>query len=222
MPKLSYRLEKIYSELTPVKTFADVGCDHGYIAEAMLENGKCEKAIISDISKSSLKKAEDLLESKFPKKFISIVADGFSGLPEFDEALIAGMGGEEIIKIISEAKFTPEFLVLQPMKNTDKVRRFLLISGYKLIKDYTFKADGKFYDLIKAVKADGKDVYTEKEILYGRDNLTGKNSDFSDYLSIKLSVLKDADINASDKTKTEIEEKISEIEGIIDENSRIL
>ena len=57
------RIDTLCSLLAPAKVFADVGCDHGYCTEYMLENGLCEKAIFSDVSKGSLAKAEKLLAS---------------------------------------------------------------------------------------------------------------------------------------------------------------
>ena len=215
MPTLSKRLEVIYSELLPAKTFADVGCDHGYIAEAMLFSGKCERVIISDISKSSLKKAEDLLKEKYGERVVSVVADGFDGLPYFDEALIAGMGGEEIVKIVSGAKFLPETLAVQPMKNADKVRKVLIKSGYKLIKDYIFKAEGKFYEFVLAVKGEEERPYSDLEIAYGRGNLAYKSEDFKEYISIKRSVLLGATKGVSKEKAEEIQRKIKELDGII-------
>ena len=61
----------------------------------------------------------------------------------------------------------PESLVLQPMKNVDKLRKTLLSLGYAFKKDFMFK-DVKFYDLMYVKK--GADALTENEILFGRDN----------------------------------------------------
>ena len=58
---MNKRLEIIFSEIAACSSFADVGCDHGYIAKAVLDSGKCDDVIISDISAPSLKKAEKLL-----------------------------------------------------------------------------------------------------------------------------------------------------------------
>ena len=86
------------------------------------------------------------------------------------------MGGEEIISIISSASRLPNSLVLQPMKNSEKVRENLVKLGFRIERDYTFIADEKFYDLILAIK--GKDCLTEDEILFGRTNLKEKPSAF--------------------------------------------
>ena len=153
MIKLSLRLKTIFSLLDRAAVFADIGCDHGYIAYAMLESGKCEKAIVTDVSAACLKKAEDLLAEDFAGRYEAIVADGFRGVPRADEALIAGMGGELIAKIIEEADYLPAVLVVQPMKNPEKARLALLKAGYRITRDYTFE-DGKFYELIRAERGE--------------------------------------------------------------------
>ena len=60
----SERIKIICSHLVKAKTFADVGCDHGYMSEYALKNGLCEKLYFSDVSKGSLKKAEKLLAAE--------------------------------------------------------------------------------------------------------------------------------------------------------------
>ena len=99
------RLEKIFALIPNCNVFADVGCDHGYIAFEMLKRGKANKVIIADISKKCLSKAEQLLAPYIAEdKVISLVADGFNGLPDSDVGLVAGMGGEEICSILLNAK----------------------------------------------------------------------------------------------------------------------
>ena len=222
MPKLTDRLEKIFNELTPAKVFADIGCDHGYIARAMLDSGKCDEVVVTDISEKSLSKAVGLLKHDYDGKFTAVVADGFNGVPKSDEALIAGMGGEEIVKIILGANTLPKRLALQPMKNSDKVRKILVKSGYKLIKDYTFKSDGKFYDYVIAENNGQKEEYSEIEYEYGRGNLKSPSADFIESLVKKRAALIAAAEKASGDAKAEIDSKISELDGIINENSRVL
>ena len=109
------RIDTLCSLLLPAKTFADVGCDHGYCSEYMLKNSLCEKAILSDISKGSLKKAETLLFRYIEEgRAEAVLGDGFCGVPKTtDEVLIAGMGGHEIVDILSDEKygFLPERFV---------------------------------------------------------------------------------------------------------------
>lgn len=204
---MTERLDKIFAVLPKCKTFLDVGCDHGYVSYAMLVGGKCERVVFTDVSAACLVKAEKLL-GKFVKtgKAKGFVTDGFFGTENenADLALIAGMGGEEIINILSAAKKLPDNLCFQPMKNSDKVRAYAVNSGYKAITDVTFKAGKKFYDIMLFTR--GSDVYTEKEITFGRDNVKGNNPDFAEKAEkIALSLEKAAQgENVKEETKKEL------------------
>ncbi len=170
------RIAHICSFLCKARVFADVGCDHGYMTRYMLKNGLCERAYISDISEGSLQKAKTLLAAEIADgRCVPVVADGLDGIPEpCDFVLIAGLGGEEIVKILRRAYIPPRFL-FQPMKNSEKLRRYLVEHGAKMERDYTFsegKERRKYYDLI-AGRAVGGDTYSEREFRFGRDNLNG-------------------------------------------------
>jgi len=168
----------IYSALADCGVFADIGCDHGYVSELMAKNRRAQKIYAADISTPSLEKAEKLLAGY--SCVTTVVSDGFDCIPErAEQALIAGMGGEEIIKILSAAGYKPERLVLQPMKNTDKLRSYLNKNGYKLLKDFTFK-DGKFYDLVVAER--GEESLSADEIKYGKDNVRFRPAAFTEKL----------------------------------------
>ncbi len=175
------RLNFIYKEIPNCEIFADIGCDHGYVAKAMLDQNKAERVIVSDISEKCLNKARELLKGyELQGRAKSVVSDGFQKIDNCSVALIAGMGGEEIISIIDKAKSLPETLILQPMKNCDKVRYRAVSLGYKIEKDFVFKAGGKFYDLIVLKK--GNDLLTEEEAEFGRTNIKEKSADFIEML----------------------------------------
>ena len=174
------RIDTLCSLLTPAKVCADVGCDHGYCTEYMLKNELCERAIFSDVSKGSLAKAEKLLAPYVEEgRAVGVFGDGFYGVDKsVDEVLIAGMGGSEIVYILSDEKhgFMPKRFVFQPMHDAEKLRRYILENGGYIEKDYTFQ-DVKFYDVIVGGKREeGGQVfdetpYTDAEYEFGRDNL---------------------------------------------------
>ena len=169
------RLEVLLSLIPKCNVLADVGCDHGYLSKYALDKNLCNKVIISDISAKSLEKAITLLKP-YGDKVKSYVCNGLTAYEnQADFAVIAGMGGEEICLILKGVKTLPNGLLLAPQKNNDKVRRLLIELGYKITRDFTF-LDGKFHDVIKAEK--GIDSYTEKEFIFGRDNLKERSSDF--------------------------------------------
>ena len=210
------RITQICSHLGRGKTFADVGCDHGYCAEYALRHGLFEKVYISDISAGSLKKAEELLEEYVKAgKCIPVLADGMQGLPEgLDLLLIAGLGGEEIIKILREG-YIPKRFVFQPMKNAEKLRSFLVESGAKITADYTF-GEGYFYDLIAGENSGGSS-YTEREILFGKDNINSPTLSFLHKLEEERRKLSGylQEGKMSDKNREKLSSRLREVEEVI-------
>lgn len=170
------RIDTLCSFLKRTESFADVGCDHGYCSEFVLKNRLCDKVIFSDVSKGSLQKAQTLL-ARFVKegRAVGVLGDGFYGVPkDTEQVLIAGMGGSEIVSILSDKKygFIPRYFVFQPMHDSEKLRRYLIENGACIQRDFTFE-DGKFYDLI--VGENGKtetQTYTDAEYEFGKENIS--------------------------------------------------
>lgn len=187
------RIRTLCGELLSCKSFADVGCDHGYCTQYMLERGLCGSAVFSDISAASLAKAERLLEPYVRAgRARGVCCAGLEQVPrDTEQVLIAGMGGDEIADILA-AGFLPPVLVLQPMRNTRRVREFLLANGYAVTRDYTFR-DGKFYDLLRAERGtadaerQGRErAYGEKELAFGYDNVHAPTADFAAWLENEI------------------------------------
>lgn len=168
------RIDTLCTLLERADVFADVGCDHGYCTEYMLRNGLCQKAILSDISKGSLKKAETLLGDYIENGLaVSVLGNGFYGVDkEVDEVLIAGMGGSEIISILADEQygFMPKRFVFQPMHDSEKLRRYILANGGYIERDFTLE-DGKFYDVLVGGRGKKTPSYTDAEYEFGRENL---------------------------------------------------
>ncbi len=209
------RQNKIFEVLPSCEVFADIGCDHGYLANAMLKSGKAKKVIISDISAKCLKKAEDLLKTYMEKGLAeSAVSDGFDNIGSCDLALIAGMGGEEISHIIERAfkqEKLPKKLVIQPMKNCEKARLTALNVGYAIRYDKVFKSANKYYNLIVLEK--GKETLTQEELEFGRDNIKLLHQDFVDMMKDvyeKLNAVL-SQPSLSEEVKKSVEERIEKI-----------
>lgn len=217
------RTDEIFAAVHKANVIADVGCDHGLIAEKILKNNKAEKVIFTDISKKCLKKAEDLLKDFVEAgTAVPYCTDGLTGVNEHvDEVVIAGMGGEEIIKILSECvdRLNVERLVLQPMKNSREVREFLIKNHFAVGLDYTIYSDKKFYDIITATRlpSDITDFYTEDEYEFGRQNLKIKETGFikkieTDIASVKNWLKSD---NLSETAKGELENRLKKLESVL-------
>lgn len=177
MKQLTLRQQNICRALPRVFTLADVGCDHGYVGAYALTEQLAQKVLFCDISKYSLNKAEVLCQKLALQDRASFYCmDGLQDV-QCDCAVIAGMGGLEIISVLTEAKYRPQQLVLQPMRNQKDVRRWLVGNGYGIVSDKMFY-DGKFYDLIVASVDSGVRQLTEEQLTFGIDNVSMYNADF--------------------------------------------
>lgn len=178
------RIEKLCAFLDPCESLADVGCDHGYCTQYALERGLCKSAIISDVSAKSLSKAEKLLNAYIQTgRVVSVCCDGLEGIPrQTEQVIIAGMGGDEIVSILSRA-YIPRKFVLQPMRNCAYVRRYLIDAGCAITADDIIE-DGKFYFVIKGMSKGGTCSYSAEELEFGRDSLN--NPLFGEYAREEL------------------------------------
>lgn len=167
MAFLSKRLRCVADEIGKADTVADIGTDHGKLALYALRKGICKKVIAVDISENSLQKARAQAEnSNLSENIEFICGDGLLPLKEIpDVIVIAGMGGNEIVKILSD-RFLPARYILMPHQDAHILRSFMREKGLRVIKDYVVE-DGKFYTLI--VCEAGENDYTDSEIILGRN-----------------------------------------------------
>lgn len=212
--KQTKRIRLLCGQLAACETFADVGCDHGYCTQYMLEENLCRRAVVSDISAGSLSKAEKLLSAYIAAGRVApVCCPGLEKIPKCTEqVLIAGMGGEEILNILREG-FLPPALVLQPMRHAPKVRAYLLEQGYSIVRDFTF-FDGKFYDVLRAefpaYRGAAARSYGERELTFGYDNIHSPSPDFLQMLEEEMRKCR-ARLAAAQKPVPAVEEKLRRI-----------
>ena len=185
--KLSARLQALADMVSEDRIVCDVGCDHGKLAYNLLKSQVVDYVYISDISKSSLQKAIDLL-TRNNMNFTAICCDGLSKYDgvELDECIIAGMGGEEIIKIISNSKAKVNSYILSPQHNIIETKKFILGLDYKITFDIIIKDKDKFYNIIKCEKSQIKQKYTELDLYFGKDSFINKSSDIDEFIDFEI------------------------------------
>lgn len=191
--KLSKRMQIIADEIknSGAKNLIDIGCDHGYIPIYLLKEKIVSSAVLVDISKQSLEKAIELGNRNNIENVQYICTDGLKGVQIANNSVVSmsGMGGAEIISIISDVK--PELLVLSPQKNVYELRVYLQ-QFYEFVRDYIVADNGKFYFVISLKIKDIKKSYDKlsyEELLFGKTSLIERNETFYEYLSSTLSKL---------------------------------
>ncbi|MDO4458686.1 MAG: class I SAM-dependent methyltransferase [Clostridia bacterium] len=132
--------------------FVDIGSDHGYLPVYLKLKNKVETAIAADIGEAPLSSARKNA-AKYGADIECILSDGFDNInPEsISDAVIAGMGGELISKIINKAEFLRNKeirLILQPMTGESELREYLYSNGFEIEAEKTCLDEGKIYSVI--------------------------------------------------------------------------
>jgi tRNA (adenine22-N1)-methyltransferase len=181
---LGARLEAIVDLCPITKKIADIGCDHGYVTAELILEDKAKMVVATEKSEQCLNKAIILANTINIAPFISFrQGDGFEPITKYDKidcAVIAGMGGEEIIQILQNKPRRLFDFVLQPMKDTVKLREYLLQNHFKIEVDKLVKDGDKFYNVIKTTH--GRDRMSDIEVFFGRTNFTDNYQVFYEYL----------------------------------------
>ncbi len=201
---LSTRLENIVNLCDNVSTIADIGCDHGYVSAELILSNKCNRVVAIDISERSLNKAIRFCDSLNINNYISFrQGDGFNVIFKSDkvkQAVIAGMGGMEIIKILENKKINLTNFVLQPMRDVVKLREYLIDNHYKILYDYLIFEDGIYYNIIKVKK--GRNNLKPMEVYFGKDNFDWNTEVFKKYLLNEKQKLEDLSKKINGLTKS--------------------
>lgn len=182
--ELSRRLQAVADLVTPGYRIVDIGTDHAYIPIYLTEKHIVPKALAVDINPGPLKRAEEhIRQSNVEEKITLRLSDGLGKVKpdEAECAVLAGMGGALMIKILEEGEMIVRRLkecVLQPQSEIAKVRTFLLEKGFLFQTEDMVEEEGKFYPMMKVIPGKGRQsssVWNPVEIQYGRLLLGQKN-----------------------------------------------
>lgn len=161
-PVLRARLSAVFDSVRCGSVAADVGTDHAHLPIALCLSDVCPRVIASDVRDGPIASARANVERYGLSDRITVVkTDGLLGIERYDpdDVLISGMGGELIVRILSEAPFTrsaEKRLVLQPQTHPEEVRRYLLQGGFRIVRERLALDDGdRLYQVIVA-EYDGK------------------------------------------------------------------
>ncbi|MGN0947716.1 class I SAM-dependent methyltransferase [uncultured Megasphaera sp.] len=155
--KLTARLEAAVSLIPPGSVIADIGTDHAYIPVAVCESGRCPSAIAADIVPGPLAAAVSHVRGAgLADRIDCRLGDGLTCVQkgEADGAVICGMGGPLMVKILSasyDVWQSLSFAVLQPQSEAGVLRRYLYEQGWHIEDERLVIDDGRFYEMMRAV-----------------------------------------------------------------------
>ena len=187
------RLEAIVDLCPTTKKIADIGCDHGYVSCELVLQSKADMVIATEKSVACLNKAVALADSINIMPFISFrQGDGFEPITKYDKlncAVIAGMGGMEIIKILKNKPKKLFDFVLQPQSDVILLRKYLIDNKFNILVDKLVKEGDKYYNVIRVTK--GKCNLADLELYFGKTNFTDNYVVFYEYLTMRQKKLLD-------------------------------
>lgn len=208
--ELSVRLSAVADLILPTETFADVGCDHGYLSVYLIEKNICRKVIAMDVRKGPLERAKQTISRYGCEAHVETrLSDGITklALEEADGFVCAGMGGRLALQILYQDKekvARMEQVILQPQSELWLVRRMLLRWGMEIETERMVFEEGKFYPMMRirphADFASAKPLCDEKflagfeangwqhyaEELYGKLLLESKDSVLQEFLEKEI------------------------------------
>jgi tRNA (adenine22-N1)-methyltransferase len=194
MPRVSItidpRLTAIAGMCGKCAMLADIGTDHGRLGAYMLQTGMCQSVQLTDISAPSLEKARLLIgKLGLNERTRFCVGDGALALDETpDVAVIAGMGGETIARIVESGgeKLGAARLVTQPNVAAPFLREKLAGNGYAITDERIVRDGGRLYVMIAAQKGEAR--YSEFELNVGPVLMKTRPDALFDYASFRLRV----------------------------------
>lgn len=204
--KLSKRLSKIVELVPQSETAADIGCDHAYVAIALIQQNKARKVLACDVRQGPLEIARKNIEEAGCTEQIELrLGDGLYPVKEkeADTVIIAGMGGDLIISILQNRLHEFERFILSPQSELDRVRHFLHENDMRITDEHMVCEDGKYYTVMEVEQ--GTERYQEEyEYVYGRCLLQRKDDELKAFL--KKEYLRYAGILKQTQTETVIRE----------------
>ncbi len=140
------------------KPVADVGTDHGFVPIHLIASEKCPFAVMTDINEGPLEKAQKNLNRVgiLPQYYDLRLGNGLKPVKksEVSTIIIAGMGAETIIEILSDdldKTKSYERFVLQPRKRPFLLRQWLFENSFQITEERLVKEDGKLCEIIVAM-----------------------------------------------------------------------
>ncbi len=159
----------------------DVGTDHAKLPMYLVSECGFSSVTATDINEGPCRTAIENIRSAgafFEERIDVIRTDGLSGLDGLspDRIVIAGMGGELIVDILSAADFVRREkerikFVLQPQSKEQLLRKYLYESGYRIHEEKRCLDSGKYYCVISAVFDGVKREATLLELYFGKSGL---------------------------------------------------
>lgn len=167
---LSKRLFSIFQMVEKGSVVADIGCDHGLLAIALVQEEVCAKVYACDLRTGPLSRAKAAIQAAgLEKQITTLQRNGIDDLPsEVDTIVIAGMGFDTIKSILEahEAELsTYRRFIIQSNTHVEELRRWISAHNYTILMEDIVEEE-HFYQIL-SFQCKKSRALSEDEILFG-------------------------------------------------------
>ncbi len=159
--RLSPRLAAAASFVSGGLSVCDVGTDHAYLPVFLIRQGICREVLACDIGELPLQNAGKTVSCFELENAVRLrISDGLRNVSpdEAEEVVICGLGGTQIVRILSAAEWLSrpkQRLILQPMTHVEDVRQFLSENSFRILEEKYVLDEGRYYCCMSASWATG-------------------------------------------------------------------
>ena len=151
---LDPRLSLAFDLYDSCRLAADIGTDHAHLPAALLQRGRCQHMILTDISPSALENAKmEMIRLHLTDRVSLRLGDGLTPVSEPCEMIsVMGMGGRTIRNILlsGRKKLQGASLLLSAHTDWHLIRAALQEIGYRLDREEPCLSGGRYYLVLLA------------------------------------------------------------------------
>ncbi len=154
MIHMGKRLRALASLVQTGRGLIDVGTDHGYLPVMLAQAGYSGTLFASDIHPKPLEAARmTAAAAGLNNRIHFLCCDGLTLCPpeEIDTIVIAGMGGDMIVKILDDAEWCLDSryrMILQPATKQEVLRYWLVCNGFSIECETLTEEAGILYQIL--------------------------------------------------------------------------
>ncbi len=191
---LDARLSLAYDLYDPCELAADIGTDHAHLPAALLQRGRCQHMILTDISESALRNARDeMIRFRLTDRVTLRAGNGLSPLNEACGMIsITGMGGRTVRDILLSGanKLHGASLILSAHTDLPLIRETVHQIGYHTEREEPCFCSGRYYLVLRA--RPGVRSVTSQEFRLGGPLFSSDSDQLIPYLRRRREVLENS------------------------------
>lgn len=163
------RIKTIASFIDKANVCVDVGSDHAHLSLLLIEQNKSK--FVYNIEKNKYPLLNSINNTKkYNKNIFNVLSDGFKQFNssiKIDYCVIAGMGINTIIDILSSCKNPIENYIICSNNGYDKLRQWIKDNKFRIYAEKTVLENEIYYEIICFSKTKGYKLNFRKTVQFG-------------------------------------------------------